>query len=41
LRAVLDGTDRDPREAVVDAHDWASTVERTTAALEWVVDRNG
>jgi glycogen(starch) synthase len=42
LLAVLDGTDRDPREAVVNDHDWASTVEQTTAALERVVaDRNG
>jgi glycogen(starch) synthase len=41
LRAVLDGTDREPRTAVIDDHDWASTVERTTAALEHVADRNG
>jgi glycogen(starch) synthase len=41
LRTVLAGTDRDPRTAVVDDHDWASTVERTTAALEHIADRNG
>ncbi|WP_254822889.1 glycosyltransferase family 4 protein [Haloglomus halophilum] len=41
LRAVLAGTDREPRTAVVDDHDWASTVERTTAALEHIADRNG
>jgi glycosyltransferase involved in cell wall biosynthesis len=41
LRAVLDGTERDPREAVVDDHDWTSTVEQTTATLERIVDRNG
>jgi glycosyltransferase involved in cell wall biosynthesis len=37
LRGVLDGTDRAPREAVVEDHDWASTVARTTAALEQIV----
>jgi glycosyltransferase involved in cell wall biosynthesis len=41
LRAVLDGTEQAPREAVINEHDWASTVERTTAALEGIADRNG
>lgn len=41
LRAVLDGTEREPREAVVEDHDWASTVTQTTGALERIVaDRN-
>jgi glycogen(starch) synthase len=40
LAAVLAGTEREPRKAVVDAHDWVSTVEQTTAALEHIADRN-
>jgi glycosyltransferase involved in cell wall biosynthesis len=40
LRSVLDGTDREPRTAVVDDHDWSSTVAQTTATLEHVADRN-
>jgi glycogen(starch) synthase len=42
ILAVLDDTNRAPREAVLDTHDWASTVTQTTAALERLVtDRNG
>jgi glycosyltransferase involved in cell wall biosynthesis len=41
IRSVLDGTDREQRAAVVDEHDWTSTVERTTAALEGIANRNG
>jgi glycosyltransferase involved in cell wall biosynthesis len=33
VRAVLEGTERDPRAAVVDEYDWTSTVERTTQVL--------
>lgn len=38
LTAVLDGTEVEPREAVVEAHDWTSTVEQTTAALRRIVE---
>jgi glycosyltransferase involved in cell wall biosynthesis len=41
LESVLGGTKGEPREAVVDEHDWSSTVEQTTAALEHIADRNG
>lgn len=40
LQAVLRGTDRQPREAIVDTHDWADTVAQTTTALERIADYN-
>jgi len=42
LRAVLEGTEREPRETVVADYDWTSTVRQTTEVLERLVDdRNG
>lgn len=38
LETVLQGTERQPREAIVDTHDWSDTVARTTTALERIAD---
>lgn len=39
LRTVLEGTEREPRAAVIDEFDWTSTVERTTEVLSRISDQ--